>query len=317
MPRLYKLLIIFGLVVMTGGYVLQNSEQVSNKVHTLVNLISNEIKPCSQPLEYSLGTFDTNFGLSRESFLQAMAEAEAVWEKPYGRELFTHDPLLGELKINLIYDYRQETTSKLKTLDTLAKAGDAKYDALKVKYDALKRTYAEQSTAYEVTLKAFNIKYDAYNNNIKYWNDRGGAPKEEYEKIRAEESVLKTELAALNATRNHLNSMTAYINSMVDNLNSMASSLNQTVNKYNAVGATLGESFEEGLYVREGGKARIDIYEFTTRDDLVRVLAHELGHALGLEHVGDPQAIMYSKNHGQNKTLTKADMVILQAMCGN
>ncbi|KKP81160.1 MAG: Peptidase M10A and M12B matrixin and adamalysin, partial [Parcubacteria group bacterium GW2011_GWB1_35_5] len=117
------------------------------------------------------------------------------------------------------------------------------------------------------------------------------------------------------ATRKKINEMVDEINSMVVVLNRLATTLNLAVEKYNTVGASRGESFEEGVYIQEGLSRQIDIYEFSNRDKLVRVLAHELGHALGLDHVDDTKAIMYEFNQGNNKALTKADLAELQIKC--
>lgn len=48
----------------------------------------------------------------------------------------------------------------------------------------------------------------------------------------------------------------------------------------------------------------------------MRVLAHELGHALGLDHVDDKEAIMYQLNQGDNLTLSEADIKALKTKCG-
>jgi len=47
------------------------------------------------------------------------------------------------------------------------------------------------------------------------------------------------------------------------------------------------------------------------------VLAHEMGHALGLEHVADAQAIMYKINQGKRLSLTEDDIAALNAQCAS
>ena len=37
--------------------------------------------PCAEPIPYTLGTFDTQFNISKSYFLSALLDAKAIWEK--------------------------------------------------------------------------------------------------------------------------------------------------------------------------------------------------------------------------------------------
>lgn len=87
--------------------------------------------PCTLPITYSIGTFDTRFDISREKFLQEIAQAEKIWEDAAGKELFRHIEKDGTLTINLIYDSRQETTEKLQKIDKVITGKQSAYEELK------------------------------------------------------------------------------------------------------------------------------------------------------------------------------------------
>ncbi len=274
------------------------------------------VRPCARPIAYNLGTFDEKFDISKTYFLSALSEAEAIWEKPLGKDLFSYDPEDGRLKVNLIYDYRQQATSKLADLGITVKDTKASYDSLENKYLALKEQYEGAKKSYDAQFEALNQQNKAYEEQVKYWNANGGAPKKEYEKLVAERTALESGAAKLETSQVRLNSMVDEINALIVVINRLAKTLNLTVDQYNTIGESRGESFTEGLYKSSAMGQEIDIYEFSSRDKLVRVLAHELGHALGLDHISDPKAIMYTFNSGANMNLTPDDITELKALCG-
>ncbi|KND48169.1 MAG: extracellular metalloprotease M10 family [Parcubacteria bacterium C7867-006] len=271
--------------------------------------------PCKSPISYSIGTFDTRFGVSKADFLSAMKEAEAIWEKPIGKDLFSYSTD-GALKVNLIYDTRQETTKQLQVMGITLKNDKATYDEVKAKYETVLVQYNQEKAEFESRVSAFEIRKTTYETAVAQANRRGGADKTTYAKLTAEKEYLQNESASLVNLQNQLNKDASNVNSLVSALNDLAKALNINVKNYNTIGDNLGGEFDEGLYKVDANGEEIDIYQFDNRTKLIRVLAHELGHALGLDHNEDPKAIMYRLNNGVNEKLTNTDLIELKNLCG-
>jgi hypothetical protein len=92
--------------------------------------------PCTEPILYSVDSFDERFAISSTQLKKDIAQAASIWNAALGKNLFAYD-VSSSLKINLIYDYRQKATVQLNKSDTVISNDRAIYDALKVKYEAI------------------------------------------------------------------------------------------------------------------------------------------------------------------------------------
>lgn len=275
-----------------------------------------EVAPCRQPIAYRVADFDARFGITEDAFLAAIVEAESVWEKPAGKELFAHEED-GDLGIGLVYDYRQEATEELKGLGTEVEGSRASYDALETDYRAARTRYESLRESYEEKLAAYDRNRIAYEAAVDAWNARGGGSEQERARLEARRAALERQAAAVRSSQDTVNGAAGEANALADALNGLAADLNLAVGRFNEVGASRGEEFSEGLYRSDARGRSIEIYEFGSRTELVRVLAHELGHALGLDHVDDPEAIMYRVNQGKDLVAKPGDLAALAARCGS
>lgn len=274
----------------------------------------NNYFPCTTPITYSLGEFDPKFGISQKDFRDSLLQAEKVWEGSIGKDLFKYDPE-GKLKINLIYDSRQATTEQLKSMGLQVSSSKSSYDSLKEKYNSLQAQYKEEKILYDSKISEFESRKRVYESEVRSLNSRSGGNKSTVDRINAERDSLNGLLDEIKSIQTSLNTKVNNVNALATTLNDLAKSLNMTVDKYNTIGQTLGGEFEEGTYTEDASGRKIDIYQFENKTKLIRVMAHEFGHALGLEHNEDPKAIMYRLNNGINEKLTESDLSDLKKLC--
>ncbi len=226
--------------------------------------------PCDTPQYYIIGDVDPRFNLSQEVFAQAVSQAALVWNNTEEKILFVEDTDVkskNPLTIRLVYDKRQLLNSQV--------------DAIENEVEQKKSTLKVEIAQYENDLANFKSRVAALNSKIQEWNNQGGAPKEEYDKLVSEQKSLQEEGRALNERAQKLNIST-------ESYNMDVGSLQQAVNNFNQA---LERKPEEGLYDPKDNT--ITIYFNNSYEELLHTLIHEFGHALGMDHIPNEDAIMY------------------------
>lgn len=297
---------------------------------------------CRFPIAYHVGSLDSNFHLSKEEFSQALFEAEALWETGLGRDLFVASEEETSLPVSLVYDNRQERTDSFKEVSSdietkkmafeklQGEYDDAKkyFDREKLSYDASVERYEKNLREYEDRVKKYQSRLSLYEEQVAEWNASGGAPADEYEELEDRRASLKKEASLLEKNREEMsdqkkalekkfrtiNALVGKVNTIAGSLNRMGRALNLTVDTYNQVFG-MREEFTTGLYTRDETGARIDVFQFYDHADLVLILAHEMGHALGVDHAIEISSLMYPSIGAQKSALTDEDRRLFEKAC--
>ena len=263
----------------------------------------------SYPIGYCLGSFDARFGISREAFLRTVTEAAAVWEKAAHRTLFRLDTT-APVSVNLVFDERQQRTLDVKKVKAGIDSRGRSYDALVWQHTRRTERLRESERRYEEAGAAMQKRLDEHNARVAYWNERGGAPADEFAQLNREQAELNEGGRSLDRLAAEVNEDVAAVNALVAQINELASANNLEVSYFNGQFVESRE-FEQGVFTGRD----ITIYQFTDIADLRIALVHEFGHALGFRHVDDPAAIMHYKFEKQDVTkpvLTGADLDLLK-----
>jgi peptidoglycan hydrolase CwlO-like protein len=247
------------------------------------------ISPCEEPRTYRIGSIDPKYNLNKYEFISKIQSASDIWSDHYGKNLFIYDAK-GDIEINLVYDQRSFLSTKINDLNSQVKARQKELDP--------------EIESYKNKTSQFRSKVTQLNNDIEYWNTKGGAPPEEYEKLKSRQAALRQEGEALAAEAARLNQTTEEFNSQVGQLHNTIENFNEE----------LSYKPEEGEYIYDNGKETINIYFDNSETELIHTLAHEFGHALGIEHNNNPLSIMHPKTN-ERIELSVDDLEGLQKAC--
>ena len=250
---------------------------------------------CTAPVHIKIGTLDPRFGISSDDALTAMEDAALAWNTAAHRTVVVLDTANG-VPVNLVYDDRQQATQQyvqaranIRAITEKAALVVAELKPLQAVLNLAQQSYDSQRMSFE---------------RVREIQSLGGAG-----------AMMRDRQAALETLRQKLEAMNDAVNTRIDRYNALIKASNAELKSLTDSGAT-GIELIAGHYAEEDGTKRIDVFEFKDGADLRLVLAHEIGHALGLDHNHNPQSVMAPLIVIGDLTLSADDTAGLNAVCG-
>lgn len=286
---LLKYLLLLSLFAVSGWYFLtyEKTEHIPD----------SDLGACNEPLSYRIGEIDTRFGISEKSAKEAMQTAASLWSDAVGQPIaYQHKE--GDIVVNFVYDERQKLVAGERRFRERIESEQIRMDQLEQVYENRRKQFEKRSEEYQEKAERLQNEIDDLNRWVQEKNRSGGlTPGDQQSFDQRKRDVERLQQQVLNE-RSELDSMAEEVNRYADQLNNRVKENNKLIDQYND--EFTGENrFAKATYQNTEIGGVITVNQFINQRDLELVLAHELGHALGITHGNEPESIMYSQMGGQ------------------
>lgn len=297
--------IIFPIFIIVGllGF-LKSSESFSPK------------DPCNLPRTYQVGDIDNRFNINQQQLSKVLTRVEDIWENSLNHEILRYDPD-GEIVVHLVYsdqqeliDAEQRASKQIATKRAQSNEAEKKYKRIRDEFDKKHHELQQVLNRYKELIKVYNQKGKQFTEDSQLSKDEEKELKELQQQIKEVESERNSLLKVVQELQRKVNNQSDRVNQIIDQENRLIEKYNQQFSGK--------RKFDQGHYIRNNNGERINIYQFSSKNELKVVLAHEFGHALGLNHGDNPESIMYhlmNKQNWEDPTLTKEELIEFRNRC--
>ncbi len=307
---IYKLVLFFLLLIAAGMYLASSAGQHESDrfAHTA---------PCAEPETYQIGEIDDRYVITEEELYLLLREVAEIWSDAYGQPVmeFAED---GDIRINLVYAEQQELSDRERQFRDRIQSERYRIAAVEKEYEQMDSDYRQRVQQHQDDMSRLQEKIAALNSWVTEKNEQGGFRESELPLFEERKSEIDSLTAGLNQRSLRLNEAARNLNQKVERINNKVEQKNSLITEYNRT-FTGTRRFTQGSYERIGHDRTINVYSFLDEDELMLVLAHEMGHALGIGHVDNPQSVMYRLMGNQARPgveLTEDDRHALLDICG-
>lgn len=282
--------------------------------------------PCGIPIHLAMGAVDPRFGFDAATVSRALKEAAGLWQDAAEAQMFVWSDHPRAMVVSMPFDQRQYNVnrqrslrggidrdrSQLQSRDAALKQWGERIEAARRSHDRLSEAFAQRARAHEADVVSWNTGSPRARTDVR---------RQALEREAANIQMMRVELRQ---ALNDLNRDIAAYNRRVREQQQNAEQHRDRVAQYNTLSSP--QPIESGRYSydRERGR-RIEVFRAGDYNELVWIFAHELGHAIGLDHLNRPGAVMNELLHdgeiaqrGPTRPLqlSPVDRQAVAALCG-
>ena len=254
---------------------------------------AGQLVPCQEPLVYKIGSIDTRFGITEEEVETAMRQAVALWSDELSRPVAIHSEE-GDVEVIFEYDERQQLVDGELRFRERIESEQTRLDQFHQEYERERRAFEERSREYTQLANETMREIEELNRWVQQRSPAGGLTGQDAARFEQRKQEIDQKQQQVERERQVLENMAERLNNSADRLNRMTAENNRLVDEYNEEYS--GEKkFTKATYQNLPDGGAITVNTYLSKSELVLILAHELGHAFGLDHIPDPKAVMHSQ----------------------